>query len=64
MGLLFNRPKVLKPIEDQIASSSLSPGVKQELKLCAWSGDYALGGFAIKPAVRRSDIAKELKAAL
>jgi hypothetical protein len=64
MGLLFNAPDALTPVRSQIARSPLPAEAKQALQQCAWSGDYALKGFAVKPTVRRSPMAKDLKAAL
>ncbi|HEX3565678.1 MAG TPA: hypothetical protein VHU17_09910 [Acidimicrobiales bacterium] len=64
MGLLFNAPDAFTPVRSQIARSPLPAEAKQALQQCAWSGDYALKGFAVKPTVRRSEMAKDLKAAL
>ena len=64
MGIFLHTADALAPVQARIAGSPLPAGAKQGLQQCAWSGDHALKCFAVMPAVRRSLIAKDLKAAL
>jgi hypothetical protein len=64
MALFLHKADALGAAQARIAESPLPAEAKQGLQQCAWSGDHALQCFAVMPAVRRSPIAKDLKAAL